>query len=229
MNASALVRTASKTIPTWRDNFNALQQTAEDHIPLVRLKKQLFWGDHWDSTAYAMNLHRAIQSHSAILAQNPLIAKAKDVQKLVSKLLFPALIPESLASLFGSRLSALLPELELEVRNAPWDQIFTELSKCSTHISMIAVKTFVNGWATTRRYHEQVRLPCIFGCKCTIDTLEHYLTCKRIWLIADKHCADTVGTSVLHRLGLKEPCPKKFRRLAIAYTVYMPSNWATEM
>ena len=220
MNSSALVRTAIKTIPTWRNNYNALQQAAEEHIPFVRFEKQLFWGDHWDSTAYVMNLHRVMQSHSAILVRNPWIAKTKDVQKQVSKLLFAVLIPQSLVTLLIGRLSALLPELELEVRNALWDNIFTELNKCSTRISMIAVKTFVNGWATTRRYHEQIRLPCIFGCKGTNDTLEHYLTCKRLWLVTDKHCADTVGTSVLHRLGLRSPCPRKFKRLAIAFTEY---------
>ena len=43
--------------------------------------------------------------------------------------------------------------------------------------SLMFVKTIVNSWSTPYRYHESVRLPCIFGCEGCHDTLMHYLRC----------------------------------------------------
>ena len=47
--------------------------------------------------------------------------------------------------------------------------------------SLMFVKTIVNSWSTSYRYHETVRLPCIFGCEGCRDDLEHYLFCDTLW------------------------------------------------
>ena len=36
------------------------------------------------------------------------------------------------------------------------------------------VKTWANAWATSHRMHEEIVLPCLFGCSQT-DSLQHYL------------------------------------------------------
>ena len=43
------------------------------------------------------------------------------------------------------------------------------------HDSRRVLKTWVNSWATSRRYHEAVQLPCLFGCKDGVDKQSHYL------------------------------------------------------
>ena len=37
------------------------------------------------------------------------------------------------------------------------------MRKFRNHDAMKIVKTWVNSWATSRRYHEPVILPCLFG------------------------------------------------------------------
>ena len=71
--------------------------------------------------------------------------------------------PCNVSDLFACRLIKLFPHIELEIKFANWQEVLKELKKCSTHVVMCVAKTFVNGWATTHRYHEQNRLPCIFG------------------------------------------------------------------
>ena len=49
---------------------------------------------------------------------------------------------------------------------------------------MAFIKTLVNSWATSRRYHENPRLNCIFGCPAGNggdDDLLHYLKCPALW------------------------------------------------
>ena len=75
-------------------------------------------------------------------------------------------------------------------------------------LSLMFVKTIVNSWSTSHRYHESVRLPCIFGCEGCQDTLEHYLTCDIIWTAA---CSalhlDTGWLNLLFPQRLGYPCP----------------------
>ena len=48
---------------------------------------------------------------------------------------------------------------------------------------MIFIKTLSNSWCTTERFHEIVRLPCVFGCPDCKDNLSHYLKCEPFWTI----------------------------------------------
>ena len=46
---------------------------------------------------------------------------------------------------------------------------------------MHVIKTWINSWSTTDRYHEMTRLRCILGCGCGNDALHHYLVCEQLW------------------------------------------------
>ena len=61
---------------------------------------------------------------------------------------------------------------------------------------------------------------CVFGCKCSVGRLEHYLTCDRLWQIVDRHGNLSSGTSVLSRIGLRDPTVSKFKSIALAFTIY---------
>ena len=67
------------------------------------------------------------------------------------------------------------------------------------------IKAFTNSWVTSHRFHEEVRLPCIFGCEDGQDSLNHYLTCDPLWSIVCS-CAGTrvelLGDTPVQRLGL---------------------------
>ena len=74
--------------------------------------------------------------------------------------------------------------------------------------SLMFVKTIVNSWSTSHRYHETVRLPCIFGCEGCQDCLEHYLSCDILWTAA---CSALGLNSVWLNLKFPQrigyPCP----------------------
>ena len=60
-------------------------------------------------------------------------------------------------------------------------QSFVQVSKrLPLSAKMAIIKTWTNGLATSRRFHESSRLPCIFGCG-QEDTLLHYLRCECLW------------------------------------------------
>ena len=70
------------------------------------------------------------------------------------------------------------------------------------------VKTTVNSWSTSNRYHEKARLPCIFGCEGSKDTLVHYLHCDILWTIACTALAldkDWLDISFPQRFGYPNP------------------------
>ena len=58
---------------------------------------------------------------------------------------------------------------------------------------MAVIKTWTNGWATTERFHEEVTLPCIFGCGGR-DNVAHYLQCDSLWTLL----LSVVGAQTVH-------------------------------
>ena len=42
------------------------------------------------------------------------------------------------------------------------------------------IKTLANSWASSYRYHEKIKLPCLFGCTHGIDSLQHYTSCPTL-------------------------------------------------
>ena len=90
-------------------------------------------------------------------------------------------------------------------------------------LSLMFVKTVVNSWSTSHRYHEAVRLPCIFGCEGCQDTLEHYLTCDIIWSAACSALRlDTWWLSLLFPQRLGYPCPNNIHIIlnAVMFKTY---------
>ena len=59
---------------------------------------------------------------------------------------------------------------------------------------MMVIKTVCNSWITSTRFHENERLPCIFGCNSNAprpkndhaeDSVFHYLRCPVLWSVID--------------------------------------------
>ena len=65
-----------------------------------------------------------------------------------------------------------------------WDAIAGSLRRCSRFVATSYIKTVVNAWTTSRRYHEPILLSCIFGCSGGChdeDDVSHYLRCPALW------------------------------------------------
>ncbi len=93
----------------------------------------------------------------------------------------------------------------------------TALKRLRQHDAMRVVKTWVNSWATTDRYHEAIRLPCIFGCPCK-DKLAHYIGCPILFYLTSQ-VLPQVPALPLERIGLGSP---SIHNCKIAACVFRP-------
>jgi len=60
------------------------------------------------------------------------------------------------------------------------DPALHSLSQMRPFEVMQVIKTWSNSWATTHRFHESGRLPCLLGCPDEPDSLDHYAFCVRM-------------------------------------------------
>ena len=65
--------------------------------------------------------------------------------------------------------------------------IATHLSKLPAFLTSAVLKTWVNGWCTTRRFKDNM-VKCKFGCEDGNDCIEHYLVCKNVHGIIMNTC-----------------------------------------
>ena len=89
--------------------------------------------------------------------------------------------------------------------------------------AMYVLKTLTNAWATTSRYHEDDRWPCIFGCECESDSLKHYLSCDPLWTLCISHAglgSEMLQLSPSHRLCLSNPSPDSVKVCGMACWLY---------
>ena len=89
-------------------------------------------------------------------------------------------------------------------------------------IRMSYVKSLTNAWATSSRYQEVTKLPCLFGCPCKRDSLKHYLRCKVLWSTIECVTGFVVNMEqpTVVRLGLHDPNLAKIYLQALAFRIY---------
>jgi len=159
-------------------------------------------------------------------------AKPLGLQKMVCDAII-RVFPLSLDPLFTNRLTNLVHGF---VPRGDVVQSFkVSLDGCQPHVRMACIKTILNTWTTSHRFHEEIRLPCIFGCSMVyaegepevlpvgihplVDDLRHYLQCPTLWNIVGNAYSLPVGHSIEQRLGIKGP-PFSPVALAIAFDIY---------
>ncbi len=88
---------------------------------------------------------------------------------------------------------------------------------------LMVIKTLVNSWATTRRYHEDIQLPCLFCALEFGDSLPHYLACDTLWTLlvsAASLRTSFLGAPPLTRACFSAPSVVGCSLLAGAFLVY---------
>ena len=84
----------------------------------------------------------------------------------------------------------------------------------SSEHKLIVMRSILNGWVTSTRYHEQILLPCVFGCKMFHpihgsgykDCLAHYLRCPLLWKLVRDILQVEIPTSPACKLCLFPRC-----------------------
>ena len=56
---------------------------------------------------------------------------------------------------------------------------------------MKVLKSWCNGWATSYRYHEDIKLPCLVGCVKCADSMHHYMQCPHLFALGKYLCLST--------------------------------------
>ena len=97
---------------------------------------------------------------------------------------------------------------------------FSSLRKIRMHEAFQVIRTWVNSWSTSSRYHEDPALPCLFGCVSRPDSPQHYLTCVPMNRLVDSHILRHRPTHPLNRLGLHVPSKEGFLELAATFHAY---------
>ena len=106
---------------------------------------------------------------------------------------------------FGSSLSHQLVDNEVTFEGVLKGLQCAKTLPCT--VATQVLKTWINSWATSHRFHERIRLPCLLGCG-SDDSLHHYLRCQRLWdLIAEVLHEPPPFANVADRLGFRLATP----------------------
>ena len=111
-------------------------------------------------------------------------------------------------------------DISVMIKASWFPAAFDFLNQTKVFNRMCWLKTLSNAWHTTSRMHEDVIWPCIFGCTDCTDNLMHYLICPVLWQIANEIIGHESSVHIGSRMCFCLPSETKFKRLAIAHTVY---------
>ena len=84
---------------------------------------------------------------------------------------------------------------------------------------MKVLKSWCNGWATSYRYHEDIKLPCLFGCVNCADSMHHYMQCPHLFALCKYLCPST-SEDPLIRWGLRNCSSETYKQIACMYSGY---------
>ena len=101
-----------------------------------------------------------------------------------------------------------------------FSRVQSVLLNSKTHVKMCVLKTWVGGWTTSRRMHEEVVMDCLFGCHDQQDTLVHYLHCAPLWLLAGEALGVVSPFNIAERLCIASPTVEHCQLLALCFQGY---------
>ena len=88
------------------------------------------------------------------------------------------------------------------------------------HVAVQVLKTWANAWATTHRFHEARRLPCLFGCHGEPDSLNHYAFCPYIKSVMEQYSPASNDLNLGCMLGLNDLSIIGLKRVAAMFYAY---------
>ena len=98
--------------------------------------------------------------------------------------------------------------------------LFRFLGKWGLHDAMWEVKTWVNAWATSTRFHESVVLRRLLGCIEGEDRQAHYAQCPMLFYLQIQIRFDEVPACPLTRLGLASPTRNNLLCVSCSFAGY---------
>ena len=233
VGAATIFRTAVQTLRQWPEWKKQLILAAQTSLPMVRWSQGLFYPEFWDSQAIAFNLDHAYRCFPgdrwAAGARSTFdeITKAEITSKTqIQGLAYTNLVECSFANDLESIVSTRLIKMFGLAwnHNAGMDFQFKDacniLRSLRKHDAMQVIKTWVNSWATSYRYHEEPRLPCLLGCVDGCDAQHHYVYCTHIRQIQDSLLYSPPSPSALTRIGIIDPTRDSLLTVMATFAAY---------
>jgi len=237
LTLAILMRSALKTLSTWPQAALKLQHAAQEHLPAIAWMSGRYSPQHWDSPPLAMVLKDAAAgfptcttlcgagSRALAAARDalsaPLLPSGKPAIKLqhaIYEALMGELYPDKIEHLFERRARSLVPSRPLDIDQL--DDIRPLLVKLTVPVATYILKTWAGAWCTSARFHEEVRLPCLYGCRGEPDALQHYLVCPRLWRTVAVATHQRVPDDPLERLCVRNCSRSNLRLLSVASRSY---------
>lgn len=249
--AAALFRMSCSFESSWRAWLPQLEQTAIDHSSLFEISQERYSPSFWDSLPFVVNLSRSFQGKLNGLAGMAAIAETRHeldesqnvsfnlsadrhfreqpklaVQKVAYQAHLRNIYPSDLDIVLQRRLKSTLGDA---FSQGGLDSALQCLGRLPTHEVVQVLKTWSNSWATSHRFHESQRLPCLLGCESGLDSLVHYafcpvirdIVCQKVGLPGTWPGIDKLGTSSLSEVSLK--C------IACVYYAYHAVKFSSEV
>ena len=158
------------------------------------------------------------------------------VQGIAASNFLATIYPSDLTSVLQRRLRRILGPV---FDSGSLDPALIVLKTLRPFEVMQVIKTWSNAWATSHRFHESGRLPCLMGCPDEPDSLDHYASCVRMEsiivqcfnsLAPSLSCTGDSGSSELgslcrmwrgtSMLGLDDPSRFNLRCIACMFYAY---------
>ena len=140
----------------------------------------------------------------------------RQVHKILAQCAFGNLEGPCLSSLVLTRISKLFAPFlisDVDIHNA-----FALLQTLPPVPALKVIKTWLNGWATSRRMKEDVTLPCLLGCDGGEDSLNHYVQCPHLFAFC-KYLFNSDACPLI-RLGIKCPTTLNLKIVSCVFSAY---------
>ena len=235
---AAMMRTARNSVPEWPSWKEQIIRSAQDSLPAVLWGRGEFQGRFWDSTPIAFNLSHAFAgfpgeatwasgARRAIgrIAPPPPSRRppSNQVQKICYQELLDHAFPDNFLNLVSRRVESMCGSSVHEDLVPNFHDSTQVLKTLRKHDAMRVIKTWVNSWHTSDRYHESIRLPCIFGCADAVDKLAHYILCNNLHELIRGFVPD-YPTCTFQQLGLINPNQQFFKVMSCTFGGYHASR-----
>ena len=150
--------------------------------------------------------------------------RTRSLQKMVKEIIMNEVFPSDGQGWLGAvcieRWTKLFHPIDIQADEAlDINAIFETLRKLEGPASIKVIKTWLNGWATSTRMHEEKDLGCLLGCCNQPDSLKHYIHCKHLCAL-QKFLFQEVSEEPQIRFGIKDPSVSFFKIIGFTFSAY---------
>ena len=230
--AAALFRTARSTIKSWPDWVRQLDIAAGEFLSLQKYHYGARSSEIWDTPPIALCLQEAYlgfpnddrwnEGATALIheLESQAGAQKKNLQRKVYQKLMDHHFVSDITDTISKRISNMFAPHVVDFTNIiNLQSCMDTLSSLNSSSAIKVLKTWVNGWSSSHRYHEAIVYPCLLGCRGGLDDLSHYVKCPHLFALT-KFFVPSTSSDPLTRIGLIHPSVEQYKVMCCTFCGY---------